>query len=272
MKHKYINIKNSVLWSFAIVSGLSTVAGIWGYTVKDINPQWQWWKWGIILIIAFVVLSFIVYAVILSQAHRPYKTTINGKLIEIKTGDLFAENGWKVIPFNDRYDTQVDDIIIAHNTLNGKMIDFHVEDITSLNDAIKTAANDASELKPKTVGGKTVFPLGRLIAYDEFLLLAFSHFDKENKAFIKIGEYEQLLIRMWSEMRRVYAAKHIVIPLIGSGITDISGMKQKNYTELLRCMLCTLRGSHFQPDQGITIVLTKEAMEKIDMNIIKEEF
>ena len=272
MKQKLINIKKSIQYSFSIIAGLSTITGIWGYTVKDINPQWQWWKWGLILFAVFIVLSGVFFAVIRSLAHKPYKTTINGKHVDIKTGDLFVEKGLKVIPFNDRYDTQVDDVIIAHNSLNGKMIDSYVDNLDSLNDTIKAAANDTSELKPTTVGDKTVFPLGRLIAYNDFLMLSFSHFDKQNRAYIGIGEYEQMLICMWSEMRRVYAAKHIVIPLIGSGITTIAGMPQKNYTEMLKCILCTLRSSNFQPDQGISIVLTKEAMEKIDLNIIKEEF
>ena len=82
---------------------------------------------GLILVGVFIVLSGIIYAVIRSFAHKSYKTSINGKPVEIKTGDLFAEKGWKVIPFNDRYDTQVDDVIIAHNSLNGKMIDSYVK-------------------------------------------------------------------------------------------------------------------------------------------------
>lgn len=272
MKHKFTGIKKSLQYSFNIVGGLSTITGIWGYTVKDINTQWQWWKWGLLLVTVFIVLSGIIYARICSLAHKPYKTTINGKPVEIKTGDLFAEKGWKVIPFNDRYDTQVDDVVIAHNSLNGKMIDSYVNDLKSLDNTILAAVNDTSELKPKTDGGKTTFPLGRLIAYDDFLMLSFSHFDKQNRANLEIGEYEQMLIHMWAEMRRVYAAKHIVLPLIGSGITTISGMPQKNYTEMLKCILCTLRGSRFQPDQGISIILTEEAMANIDMSIIREEF
>lgn len=272
MKHKVTSIKKSLRYSFSIVAGLSTIAGIWGYTVKDIDSQLQWWKWGLILVAVFIFLSGIIYLLIRSLVHKPYKTTINGKQVEIKAGDLFAEKGWKVIPFNDRYDTQVDDVVIARNSLNGKMIDSHVDDLKSLKNTILAAVNDTSELKPKTTGGKTTFPLGRLIAYGDFLMLSFSHFDKQNRAYIEIGEYEQMLIRMWAEMRRVYAAKHIVLPLIGSGITTISGMPQKNNTELLKCILCTLKGSHFQPNQGISIILTEEAMADIDMSIIKEEF
>lgn len=125
---------------------------------------------------------------------------------------------------SDQYDTQVDDVIITRNSLNGKMIDSYFNDLKSLNNSILAAVNDTSKLKPKSVGVKTVFSLGRLIAYNEFLMLLFSHFDNQNRAYIEIGEYEQTLIRIWSEMRRVYAAKHIFIPLIGSGITTIDSM------------------------------------------------
>ena len=272
MNHKLINIKKSVRYSFSFITGVSTVAGIWGYTVKDINPQLRWWIWGLLLFLIFILLTCIIYVVIRLLAHKPYKTNINEKPVEIKIGDLFTEEEWKVIPFNDRYDTQVDDVIVSHNSLNGKMIDLYVNNLECLNDTIKAAENDTSELKSKKVKGKTLFPLGRLIPYNDFLLLSFSHFDEQNRAYLRAGEYERMLICMWTEMRRVYAAKHIAIPLIGSGITTIDGMSEKNYTEMLKCMLCTLRGSKFQPVQGISIILTEEVMKKVDMSIIREEF
>ena len=117
-----------------------------------------------------------------------------------------------------------------------------------------------------------IYPLGRIIKYNDFLMLAMSHFDKQNQAYIHINEYESMLTNMWYEIRRVYAGKKIVIPLIGSGITTMTGIKEKNNTMLLKCMLCTLKRSGFQPKNGITIVLTDEAMNSIEMVKIKEEF
>lgn len=264
--------KRSLQYSFSIIAGSNTFAGTLGYAIKDFNPSWSWWEWGVVLLFVFIVLSIIVYAIISISKHKPYKTIINGKPVEIKEGDLFSESGWKVIPFNDRYDIQVDDIIIAHNSLNGKMIDKYVNDLNELENTIGAAANDSSKLKPELSFGKPIYPLGRLISYKDFLLLSFSHFDDQKQAYIGTGEYEQMLIRMWSEMRRVYAAKAIAIPLIGTGITTIEGIPEKDYTGFLKCILCTLRKSRFQPEEGIRIVLTHEAMEQIDMRIIKEEF
>lgn len=265
-------IKRSFRYAFAFISGLSTIAGLWGYTVKDINEDFSWWKWGLIICGVFVVLSIVIYLFLRKSGHRAYSTVINGKPVVIKIGDIFEEAGWKVIPCNERFDTEVDDHIIAHNTLNGKMIDNYVDDVEKLKETINNAAYDSSRLVPHNVNEKTVYPLGRIIPYKDFLMLAFSHFDENETAYIGIGEYEQLLIRMWVEIRRVYAAKPINLPLIGGGVTTINGLPEKNYSELLKCMLCTLRSSKFQADQGITIVLSQDVIDQIDMNMIKEEF
>lgn len=265
-------IERSFQHAFSIIAGLSTIAGLWGYTIKDINDDLSWWKWGIILLGIFAILSVIIYLLLKILSHRAYHTEINGKRVLIKTGDIFQESGWKVIPFNERFDTKVDDHIIAHNTLNGMMIDNYVDDVEKLKAVINDADNEKSTFVPHMVAGKKIYPLGRLIPYEDFLMLSFSHFDNNETAYIGIGEYEQLLMRMWEEMRRVYAAKPINLPLIGGGVTTINGLPEKNYTELLKCMLCTLRSSKFQADQGITIVLTQDVIDKIDMNVIREEF
>lgn len=267
-----IALKKSLQYSFAIITGINTIAGILGYTLRDINEELQWWQCGFILLAFFVITSAIIFLILDKFKHKQYNTTINGIPVKIKVGDIFNEVGLKVIPFNERYDVEVDDIIIAHNSLNGKMIDNYVENIEDLKSKIKLAQTDNSTFKPIIKNEKEIYPLGRIIPYNDFLLLAFSHFNEKNEAYIGIGEYEKLLICMWSEIRRTYAARPIIIPLLGGGLTTIEGISNKNYTEFLKCILCTLRSSNFQPKEGITVVLTKEAIEKIDMNLIKGEF
>ena len=152
------------------------------------------------------------------------------------------------------------------------MIDKYVTDVDDLNNVIKIAASEKVELSPIKKKNLLIYPLGRIIKYHDFLMLAMSHFDNQNQAHINANEYESMLTNMWSEIRRVYAGKKIIIPLIGSGITTMTGIKEKNNTMLLKCMLCTLKRSGFQPKNGITIVLTDEVINSIDMVKIKEEF
>ena len=71
---------------------------------------------------------------------------------------------------------------------------------------------------------------------------------------------------MWNEISRVYAHKPVTLPLLGGGITRIA---DKNETQLLRCILCTLKTSNAQIYKPITIVLTREALDRINLYDIK---
>lgn len=272
MKSWKIIIKKSLYYSFAIVTGISTIASILGYSLKDLFKNHEIMKSSLTLIIAFLIVSSIIILIQFVLNHKGFTTIINGKEITIRNANIFTVPGLKVIPFNERFDTKVDDIVISHDSLNGIMIDNYVTNIDDLNNEIKLAFDEKVELAPIKKKNTIIYPLGRIIKYNDFLMLAMSHFDKQNQAYIHINEYESMLTNMWYEIRRVYAGKKIVIPLIGSGITTMTGIKEKNNTILLKCMLCTLKRSRFQPKNGITIVLTDEAMNSIEMVKIKEEF
>ena len=64
------------------------------------------------------------------------------------------------------------------------MIDNHIKDIEELKAKIKLAKTDNLPFKPTWKNGKEIYPLGRIIPYDECLLLAFSHFNEKNEAYI----------------------------------------------------------------------------------------
>lgn len=272
MKSKSILIKQSVLYSYVFITGISTVTGILGYTIKDIFSDISWWLCALLLLGIFILLSLIVYMGLLLINKKGLSVVINGKDICVRNGDIFNESGLKVIPFNERFDTKVDDIIISHDSLNGQMIDMNIDKIKDINKTIRDARKDTSNLSPTKDGDKYVYPLGRIIKYNDYLMLSMTHFDNQNRAYINIHEYESMLSNMWDEIRRVYAGKKIIMPLIGSGITTINGMKEKNNTVLLKCMLCTLKRSKFQPKNGIEIVLTQDTINKMDLVRIKEEF
>ncbi len=272
MKSKKMLLKKSCLYSYAFITGISTITGILGYTVKDIFKDAVWWKCSLILICLFLIISLIIFGLLVFLNRKGFSTIINGKDVCVKNGNIFNIDGLKVIPFNERFDTKVDDIVISHDSLNGQMIDKNSDKLKELNKIIRDAKNDSSSLVPVKKGEYLVYPLGRIIKFNDYLMLSMSHFDEQNRAYINIHEYEIMLSNMWDEIRRVYAGKKIVMPLIGSGITTITGSKEKDNTVLLKCMLCTLRRSKFQPKNGIVIVLTQDTIDKIDLVRIKEKF
>ena len=272
MKSKIIFIKKSCYYSFAIVTGISTIASLLGYSIKDLFNNNICWKNILILFILFLFISIVIALIQFVLNHKGFSTIINGKEVKIINSNIFSTTGLKVIPFNERFDTIVDDKIISHDSLNGIMIDKYVTDLNDLNNTIKEAFAEKVDLIPVKKKDKIIYPLGRIIKYNDYLLLAMTHFDNQNQAYININEYESMLTNMWHEIRRVYAGKKVVLPLIGSGITTMTGTKEKDNTMLLKCMLCTLKRSRFQPKNGITIVLTQETIDTIEMVKIKEEF
>lgn len=69
-----------------------------------------------VLIVAYLWLWY------RANSLREINLTIEESTVIIKTGDIFKQEGLKTIAFNEYFDTQVDERIIAESSLNGKFI------------------------------------------------------------------------------------------------------------------------------------------------------
>lgn len=166
----------------------------------------------------------------------------------------------KVIPFDEYFDIQVDDKVISRNSLNGIFVEKYA-DWDTLKHTLEE--EQPSLLDPYEVGdGRICYPLGTIKDYGEYALLAFTHMDKLNRAYLCRGEYEECLLNMWDELDRMYAGRPVVLPLLGSGITRFDGGKPSE-DDLLRCMLCTLRASKRHFKDGVVIVLTEKTAARM---------
>ncbi len=262
--------KDSITISLAILTCIQTIAEIAGFfeneTVKDI----VWWEKLLYIAIIWVVLIFMAFVMKLWLSHKGIKLSVGDNEVRIKQANLFEQNGLRLIPFNEYFDTQVDDVIIAHNTLNGVFIDSYVDDLDSLHRTIREA-KEAKVCMHHSVKGKNKYPLGMIIRYQDYLLLAFTHFDENNNAYLSHTDYEKCLIKMWREIRRVYANRPIFIPLLGSGITQFTDTPHKDNLTLAKCLLCTLKMSGIHLKQPITICLTKDTMDDINIYELKSK-
>lgn len=259
--------------AISIIAAIETIAAISGLALEDFYPSISWDKKLLVIVGFFLFLWFLVGVIKVWYSSNKIKIKIRNIDITITSGDLFEQNGWRVIPFNEYYDTQVDDIVIARNSLNGIFLNKYVDDVSKVNRAID---NYIGVLRTKTKQNKKCYPLGNIIPYVEdeankYMLLALTHFDK-NQARITHEEYEACLITMWKEISRVYAYYPVVLPLVGGGITRIDGNSEKNEEQLLRCILCTLKYSDAQIGRPITIVLTEDTVKNIDLYNIKKQF
>ncbi len=268
-------IKSRSIWedSASIAAGILAVIETF-LTISSISLECVWggqtWFSKLLIVIG---LFLILVGVIIYLKYRKVKNgidlNIRGINVSIKIGDIFKANGWRVIAFNEYFDTVVDDVIIAHNTINGKFIDNYVGDIDDLNQVICSETDDYTRLKRRSKNNKIVYPLGRIITYqNQYMLLAFTHFDN-NQAHLSQSDFEDCLRKMWGEISRTYANRPVYIPLLGSGITRFDDSAYKSNTDLLKCMLCTLKNSGVKINQPITILLTKETIQTINIYELK---
>lgn len=214
---------------------------------------------ALLVTLAFVAIYFFIWMRI--RLARSYQVQINGFFVDVVVGDLFDQCGLKVIPFNDRYDTKVDNRIIGEHSLNGiyirKYLDVSPEELREeiQNDADMELHDDpACKCEPR------VYSLGSVHVRGDYALVAFSHFDESNRAVLTMEEYVCCLLSFWKELDRVYAMRDIAVPLLGGGITRIQSDINPDKQFLLETLLRTLELSQFRPcdDAHIRIVIREK--------------
>ena len=182
----------------------------------------------------------------------------------------------EVIAFNEYFDTQVDDVIISHNSLNGLYIDNYLAgSVSDLDHRISNHQFEEDELlevnHKRKVGKTQKYSLGTIFVNNDYLLTAFSKFDDKNRAFLTMPDYLAFLINFWDKVNRIYAQKSVSVPIFGSGITRIKEHKNISDEDLLKIMLWTFRISEmrFKFPAKLTIVIHKDKIDKINLLDIK---
>ncbi len=224
--------------------------------------------WGFIV---FILLLIIVYLSMWVMANRCKSATlkINNTRINIIEGDIFKQPDLKVIPFNEYFDTVVDDVVISSNTLHGQYILNYIDDVNELNRKI---SNDKRLRKLHTIvdnkreyGKKVKYPLGTIYKNGEYLLLAFSMFDEENRAYLNKRDIIKCLLNMWNEIDILYSGYSINLPLLGTGITRFHGLNLSEQ-ELLEILIISfkLSGLTLKKGTNINIVIYGDSVNKIN--------
>ncbi|MDC4629722.1 macro domain-containing protein [Acinetobacter baumannii] len=227
--------------------------------------------------ISFIIFLILIYIFSWLRANYLSNISINieGSVVDIKSGDLFKQDGYKVIGFNEYFDTIVDNKIISERSLNGIFIKDYL-DISSkeLDLLIENNIFD-DEIVGKNIerisGKETQYKIGTIYVYNDYILTAFSKFDKNNKAYLTMPDYLSFLITFWDKVNLVYAQKNVSVPIFGSGITRIKEHKNISDEELLKIMIWTFRISEmrFKYPAKLSIIIHPEKLNQINLFEIK---
>ena len=259
-------VRNNFYFAFSIIAAaISFLFLFW-----DLCPQIK----NIIGNVALIVLFFIYLGIWLYYNNlRKITINIDNSEVIVKEGDLFKEEGLKVIAFNEYFDTIVDDIIISKASLNGIFINKFIGDqIKDLDEHINKYLNDNDILETgvsrKNGGKNTKYKLGKIVLWeDEYILTSFSKFDKDDRARLTMPEYIKFLIEFWDRINCIYAQRNVSVPIFGSGITRIKEHIHIRDEELLKIMLWTFKLSEyrFKYPAKLSIIIHKSNFSDINL-------
>ena len=241
----------------------------------DIPNQWRIAS-GVVYV-SFLSVTY-VFLWIRANRLRQVDIKIGTTTVVVKSGDIVKEDGLKAIAFNEYFDTVVDDKIIAKKSLNGQFIMNHITNVEELDSDIEYDDDLKSNIIGRAVerkqGKTTKYKLGSSILIDdEYILTAFSRFNKENQAELTIQEYVNFLLTFWNEINRLYAQRSVTVPVFGSGITRFkNGFEDIDVNELLRIMIWTFKISkiRFAYPAKLTIIVHDDLLSKVNLYELRE--
>lgn len=274
MKVKFFdkNVRTKFWLYFSVVSGILSFILLFDIVPDEYKVCLRYFGF-----ITFGLL-IIIYVIIWYRANNltNINIDIDGSTVNIKCGDLFSESGLKTIPFNEYFDTIVDDKIISNKSLNGIFINrFFKNKVNELDNFIVHNSDNSDIIESNSTRrqhGKSIkFKLSTVFVYDDFIITAFTKFDEFNRATLTMPEYIEFLINFWDRVNRIYAQKSVSVPIFGSGITRIKEHKNIGEEDLLKIMLWTFRLSEmkFKYPAKLTIVIHEDSIKKINLFNLK---
>nr|WP_243240408.1 macro domain-containing protein [Clostridium cibarium] len=195
--------------------------------------------------------------------------------MQIKVGDIFSQEGLKVIGVNEYFDNIVDNAIISKNSLHGRYIMNNYENTVNLDKEIEMDSH-LMELKSgynneRKIGKKQKYKLGSIFVDGEYLLTSFAKFDDKNRAYLYMNDYINFLLNFWNEIDIIYSGRSVTIPLFGSGITRFKEYDHITDQELLELLIWSFKLSRikFKYPASATIIIHKDKADKINFTKLK---
>lgn len=263
-----------------VLSAIVTILSVW----PDEN------KWSCYLHIApFVCLGIaLIWAVckIVPREHISITFHKNDvRTIEVRKGDIWSiDEGIVIIPVNNFFDTQVDDIIIAKRSLHGQFIEQYRKRYPKKNldneinasikrDGISFSGTYQNRNNLHDHNHEHCYPLGTVVRLIEgkiqYYLVVATEFDKNNHVISESEKFSMMLLTMIKKINEWNSGVRVYLPIIGAGQTGLPLTKQEILTEILSCFNLAKKYVAFG---GTTILVYKGDMKEISLNKIDYQF
>lgn len=261
---------------FASVGTISSVVTLVSFVFDWKNPGCLW------------VIIYIAVVLLLSGGFACWQTwrktsldlkisnTLNVKVNEGNIFDYVGNENYVVIPVNEYFDTIVNEVIINKGTIHGQFIQKYYRDNHSkLHEEIEDYFKE-NDIKGQYVaregsdGYRMKYPLGTcaIIKKDNtnFVLLAITHFDENDHAFVELSEFGRSISKMCNTLEDKVQDKPAYMPLMGMGMSRLNQSGQF----ILKYTLDTIVGiNKLAICGGLNIIIYPPVAKTLNLNEIK---
>jgi hypothetical protein len=264
-----IKITNKIVFSKSVNSSAAFFAAISFITIFFDFPDGTKPLAFLVIVLLFILLYLYTWNKLRNLTDVRIK--IDSTTVNVKVGDIFKQDGLKVIAFNEFFDTLVDNKVIAEKSLNGQFLKNNLNiKINELDILINEHNFHMDEILERNVerhaGKSTRYKLGTIFVHEDYLLAAFSKFNQKNKAYLTMPQYLEFMINFWDNINRIYAQRSVSTTIMGSGITSITEHKNISANELLKIMLWTFRVSEtrFSHPARLSVIISPDMADNIN--------
>lgn len=233
--------------------------------------SYNWAYLVVYLIISLVFTGIIVYP----KRKISFDLKNTNTKVEILFGDLFKQEGNKVISANDYFDTEIG-TPVSSNSLHGNFISKVIGNHTDIidNTIIDQLSNISPVYTPKSKGKQKKYPLGTTIHIDfnstRYFLFALAESDVNCKASCTPAKMFNSLEGLWYRLRDNGNGNRINLPLVGNGLSGVGIYP----THLIQIILISLLKfvKTYEISTTVRIVLKEDVFEKIDLELINNNW
>lgn len=229
-----------------------------------------------------VLVVGLVYSfwILLGNSHKLILNLNTTTKLTVSYGDLFAQEGMKVIPVNEYFDTHLGDGIVSPNTIHGMFLKKYQGQLTRVDSMIRKELENSTPLpapyRTRDIVDElpqTPYPLGTCIRLTidnkKYLLVAFTRFNENEHVDIGLAEYPIVIQKLFCWMEQLCDANPVYLPLLGGGQAGVKLTKM----QLLNTIIRAGQNSEVSIPKGVHVILYGDELKKeINLNIIKHLF
>lgn len=228
--------------------------------------------------LSVVAVTGIIYAA--ATIRRPFKIEIpihhTNTRIEIKFGDLFKEDGYRVIAVSEFFESEIG-IPVSAKSLHGiflsKCFGGHNESFDHIIE--KELRESPSEEVIKSQGKKLKYPIGTTVTVpvnnDHYLCFALTETEIDS---CKVNSDVPMLLNalngLWHKARNSLGGSVLVLPLVGSGLSGI-GLPTRDLLNIIILSAIT-ETKRQQIATCVRIILTIDLYDEIGLREVKRHW